>query len=142
MPRHVCAFFHNADEAYEVLLPLISEGIQNAEKAFQIVDPQLRSEHARRLESAGIDLASCEGSKQLDVRVGEEAYLRGGHFDQNAMLSLIEEVLQNGHAEGYDRTRLLAYMEWALQDRPGVDDLLEYETRLNYILPKYRNPVV
>jgi hypothetical protein len=33
-------------------------------------------------------------------------------------------------------------MEWALEDRPGVDDLVEYETRLNYILPKYRDPVV
>ncbi|HUQ94363.1 MAG TPA: MEDS domain-containing protein [Bryobacteraceae bacterium] len=142
MPRHVCAFFHNADEEYEVLLPFLSEGIHNAEKAFHIVDPQLRSEHAGRLESAGIDVAACEASGQLEVRVWEEAYLRGGHFDQNAMLSLIEEVLQNGYAQGYTRTRLLAHMEWALQDRPGVDDLLEYETRLNYILPKYRDPVV
>jgi hypothetical protein len=58
------------------------------------------------------------------------------------MLSLIEQVLQNGYAEGYPRTRLLAHMEWALQDRPGVDDLLEYETRLNFILPKYGDPVV
>jgi len=29
-------------------------------------------------------------------------------------------------------------MEWALEDRPGVDDLVEYETRLNYVLPRYR----
>ena len=141
-PRHVCAFFHTADEEYEVLLPFVAEGIRNSEKAFHIVDPQLRSEHARRLESAGIDVAACEASGQLEVRVWEEAYLRGGHFDQNAMLSLIEEVLQNGPAQGYDRTRLLAHMEWALQDRPGVDDLLEYETRLNFILPKYRDAVV
>ena len=142
MPRHVCAFFHNADEEYEVLLPFVSEGIQHREKAFHIVDPQLRSDHARRLESAGINVASCEASGQLEVLIWEEAYLRGGHFDQNAMLSLIEEVLQNGYVQGYKRTRLLVHMEWALQDRPGVDDLLEYETRLNYILPKYQDPVV
>jgi hypothetical protein len=29
-----------------------------------------------------------------------------------------------------------------LEDRPGVDDLVEYETRLNYILPKYPDPVL
>jgi hypothetical protein len=33
-------------------------------------------------------------------------------------------------------------MEWALLDKPGVDDLLEYETRVNYLLPKYDDPVI
>jgi hypothetical protein len=33
-------------------------------------------------------------------------------------------------------------MEWALEDRPGVNDLIEYETRLNHILPKYPDPVI
>ena len=39
-------------------------------------------------------------------------------------------------------TRLVAHMEWALEDRPGVDDLVEYESRLNYILPHYKDPVI
>jgi hypothetical protein len=33
-------------------------------------------------------------------------------------------------------------MEWALLDKPGVDNLVEYETRLNYVLPKYDDPVI
>jgi hypothetical protein len=33
-------------------------------------------------------------------------------------------------------------MEWALEDRPGVHDIVEYETRLNFILPKYDDPVI
>jgi len=33
-------------------------------------------------------------------------------------------------------------MGWALQDLPGVDDLVEYEARLNYILPRYKDPVI
>lgn len=72
----------------------------------------------------------------------DEAYLRGGHFDQDAMLALIEDVLQRGPGEGYPLTRLVAHMEWALEDRPGVDDLVEYETRLNLILPRYDDPVI
>src|SRR2546427_6158221 len=58
------------------------------------------------------------------------------------MLALIEEVLQSGAATGYPLTRLLAHMEWALLDKQGVDDLVEYETRLNYLLPKYDDPVI
>jgi hypothetical protein len=33
-------------------------------------------------------------------------------------------------------------MEWALVDLPGVDDLLEFETRVNYVAPKYDNTVI
>jgi hypothetical protein len=63
-------------------------------------------------------------------------------FDQNAMLALIEEVLQSADTAGYPLTRVVAHMESALLDKPGVDNLVEYETRLNYLLPKYDDPVV
>jgi MEDS: MEthanogen/methylotroph, DcmR Sensory domain len=79
---------------------------------------------------------------QLELRRWQDAYLRGDRFDQDAMLTLIEDVLQSGAAAGYPLTRLVAHMEWALLDKPGVNDLVEYETRLNYVLPKYNDPVI
>ena len=140
--RHVCAFFHNPAEEYRVLLPFIKEGFERGEKAFHIVDPTLREEHLRRLEFAGIDVAAAETKGQFELRNWAEAYLRDGHFDQNRMLALIQEVLEGGKQQGFALTRLVAHMEWALEDRPGVDDLVEYETRLNYILPRYKDPVI
>jgi hypothetical protein len=139
--RHVCAFFHSKDEEYRVLLPYIEEGFEHGDKAFHIVDPRHRHEHLRRLVEAGIDVAGAEATGQLEVRRWEEAYLIEGHFDQNRMLALIEQVLNDGKAKGYPITRLVANMEWALEDRPGVDEIVEYETRLNYVLPKYDDAV-
>ena len=139
--RHVCAFFNSKEEEYRVLLPFITEGFQENHKAFHIVDPEHRAEHLRTLAEAGIDVGSAQAERRLEVRVWEEAYLREGRFDQNAMLALIEEVLQAGKAQGFDLTRLVANMEWALEDRPGVEDVVEYETRLNYVLPKYDDAV-
>jgi hypothetical protein len=110
-------------------------------RAFHIVDPAHRAEHLRRLGEAGIDVAAAEERGQLRVMRWEDAYLREGHFDQDRMLALIEEVLQEGKAKGFPLTRLVANMEWALEDRPGVDDIVEYETRLNYVLPKYDDAV-
>jgi hypothetical protein len=140
--RHVCAFFHSADEEYRVLLPFIREGIERGEKAFHIVDPRLKDDHFRRLRDAGINVDAAAERGQLVVKRWEDAYLRDGHFDQDRMLALIEEVLASGPAEGYSLTRLVAHMEWALEDFPGVDDLVEYETRLNFVLPKYKDPVI
>ena len=140
--RHVCAFFHTRDDEYRVLLPFIKEGFERGEKAFHIVDPSLRAEHQERLRSSGIDIETLEKKGQFELRNWEEAYLREGHFDQDKMLALIQEVLEQGKHQGFPLTRLVAHMEWALEDRPGVDDLVEYETRLNYILPRYKDPVI
>ena len=140
--RHICAFFHSPDEEYRVLLPFIREGIDRGEKAFHIVDPRLMDDHFRRLCEAGIDTETAATSGQLVVKRWQDAYLRDGHFDQDRMLALIEEVLAAGPREGYSLTRLVAHMEWALEDFPGVNDLVEYETRLNFILPKYKDPVI
>jgi hypothetical protein len=140
--RHVCAFFDSFDDELRVLGPFVREGLERKEKAFHIVDPALRNAYRAELSSAGIAVEPAEARGQFKVATWDEAYLRDGHFDQDRMLALIEEVLQAGPREGFPLTRLVAHMEWALEDRPGVNDLVEYETRLNYVLPKYKDPVI
>ena len=140
--RHVCAFFDSFDEEVRVLGPFIRDGLERREKAFHIVDPQLRDEYPRQLEQRNIPVANARARGQFELRTWEEAYLRDGHFDQDSMLALIQEVLEAGPKQGFPLTRLVAHMEWSLQDFPGVDDLVEYETRLNYVLPRYKDPVI
>src|ERR1700730_8130760 len=140
--RHICAFFNSIDEEHRVLRSFIKEGLERGEKAFHVVDPELRDKHLKLLAEAGINVPQAIDTGQLEVRRWQDAYLRGDHFDQNAMLALIEEVLQSADMAGYPLTRLLAHMEWALLDKPGVNNLVEYETRLNYVLPRYKDPVI
>jgi DcmR-like sensory protein len=140
--RHVCAFFNSAEEEHRVLGSFIKDGIDGGERAFHIVDPELHKEHLRWLAGAGINVDRAMGTGQLQVRPWQDAYLRGDRFDQDAMLAFIEEVLQAGPGGGYPLTRLVAQMEWALLEKPGVEDLLEYEIRLNRVLPKYDDAVI
>ena len=53
--RHVCAFFHNLDQEYRVLLPFIRDAFASSDRAFPVVGPKLREDHLRRLRAAGID---------------------------------------------------------------------------------------
>jgi MEDS: MEthanogen/methylotroph, DcmR Sensory domain len=135
--RHACAFFNSREEEHRVLLPFIKETVDQGEKSIFLVDPEYQPEHLHWLEQSGIDADALRQRGQIEIRPWEEAYLRGGRFSQDAMLSLIEELYAASNANGFSQARLWASMEWALQDRPGVADLVEYEARLNYVLPKY-----
>lgn len=135
--RHICAFFNSIDEQHRVLRSFIKDGFDRGDKAFHLVNPELREEHLRRLVESGINVQEVMDTGQLEVRPWQDGPLNGGRFDQDNWLASFERILQSGPKAGYAQTRFLAHMEWALVDLPGVEDLIEFETRVNYIAPKY-----
>jgi hypothetical protein len=139
---HVCTFFRSSDERYRVLMPFIREGMEQGDRAFHIVNPSLRSEHADRIAEAGIDAARAEDKGQLEVVGWDEAPLRGGSFNLSAMLSLLPELLNEGRNRGFAVTRFIADMAWVLNDPNAVDCLLEFECRVNHALPKAADIVI
>jgi hypothetical protein len=140
--RHICGFFRNRDEEYRLLLPFIKEGFARGEKAFHVVNPKLRHDHLRRLESAGIDVSGAEKSGQFEFCDWDEAYFPDGRFDQERMLAMWQEVLDAAGQRGFPLTRLVAHMDWALEEREGASDLLEYEARFNQVHRSDRDPVI
>jgi hypothetical protein len=140
--RHVCGFFNGMDEHYRVLRSFITDGFDHGDRAFHLVDPERRADHLKRLAEAGIDVEAAVDSGQLEVHPWQDGPLRGARFDQDTWLEGFEHVLQSGPGAGYSQTRFLAQMEWALVDLPGLTDLIEFETRVNFIVPKYEAAVI
>ena len=138
---HICAFFNSVDEQHRVLRPFITDGFADGDKAYHYVDPERREEHLSWLAEAGIDVPEAIGTGQLEVWPWQETTLRGGRFDLEAWLCTLEQILQSGPAAGYGQTRFFGHMEWALADLPGTENLMAYETRVNYVIPKYKNTV-
>jgi hypothetical protein len=140
--RHICAFFNGLDEHYRVLRSFIKGGFDQGDRAFHLVDPKRREEHLRRLADAGIDVKEAIDSGQLEVHPWQDGPLRGDRFDQDTWLAGFEHVLQAGPTTGYAQTRFLAQMEWALEDLPGVEDMIEFESRVNQVVPRYPDAVI
>jgi hypothetical protein len=137
--RHICAFFNSREEQNQVLMPFFKEGYERGEKLFHIVDARLRGEHLAACRSCGINVEAAERTGQLQVLSWEDAYLKDGYFDADRMVRMLEEVLQDNRRQ-VGKMRLMGNMEWALETLPGVTDLVEYESKLNYVLPKYEEP--
>lgn len=140
--RHVCAFFSSAAEEYDTLLPFICDGIDCGQRAYHVLPDQHREEHLKRLRNAGIDVDKAMKSRQLEVAPLESTYLKSGRFDMDAMLVLIQEALTVGAELGFPLTRMIAHAETVVDDWKSGNKWVEYEMRLNSVLPNYDDPVI
>ena len=140
--RHVCAFFNSDDEEYRVLLPFIKDGFQCGHKAIHVVNPNQRADHLQRLVAVGMDAAAAEQSGQLEVRINADVYLPDGRFDPDRMIAVFEQ-LASGNARGaYPLSRICCRMDWAVEDRSHVDDVIEFESRVNDVWRRHDDAVI
>jgi len=140
--RHVCAFFNSDDEAYRVLLPFIKDGFECGEKAVHIINSDLRHDHLRRLAAAGIDPTAALQSGQLELRTSTETYLRDGRFDQDRMLEAFEELASGNAKGGFPLSRIVCHMDWAVEGRSHIENLVEFESRVNEVWCRHDDAVV
>jgi hypothetical protein len=128
---HICAFFNNPDEEYQVLLPFVKEGLELGQKNVHTVDPRLRNEHCRRLESAGVDIGTALQNGQFELRDWSDTHLPAGNFDRHKTLALFRQIMEDAAQEGFPLTRFVTNMEWALEAGLDSNSLLEYEAMAN-----------
>jgi MEDS: MEthanogen/methylotroph, DcmR Sensory domain len=140
--RHVCAFFNSAEEEYRVLLPFIKDGLACGHKAVHVVNPDKRENHIQRLTASGIDIDAAQRSGQLELRTNVEAYLRDGQFDQDRMLGVFEQLASGPDNQGFPLSRIVCQMDWAADSRSHIDNLVEFESRVNNVWHRHEDAVI
>jgi enamine deaminase RidA (YjgF/YER057c/UK114 family) len=106
------------------------------------VNPDQRPDHLRRLVAAGIDPVAAQQTGQLEVRINTEAYLRNGRFDQDQMLAAFEQMASGSATGGFPLSRICCRMDWVAGDRSYVDDVVEFEARVNAVWRRHDDAVI
>jgi hypothetical protein len=140
--RHVCAFFNSEDEEYRVLLPFIKDGFECGDKAVHIVNSDQRRDHLQRLAATGIDLTAAQQSGQLELRTNTETYLRDGRFNQDRMLEVFERLASGNTSGGFPLSRIVCRMDWAAEDGSHIDNVVEFESRVNDVWRRHDDAVI
>ena len=140
--RHVCAFFNSDEEEYRVLLPFIKAGFKCGDKAVHVLNPKQREDHLQRLIAAGIEPAAAQQSGQLELKTNTEVYLPDGRFDQDRMLRVFEQLASGNAPGGFPLSRICCRMDWAVKNRSYVDDVIEFESRVNKVWLHHDDAVI
>lgn len=136
VPAHICAFFDSEDQQYDVLLPYFQEGLDNGEQVVSILNRDRHPDHFARLHAAGMPVDEVIAAERLKVMASDETYTNGGTFAVESMFALLARTLQDAQGQfGFVRT--CGDMEWALASLSSTDGLMEYEARVNALLPQY-----
>lgn len=135
-PTHICAFFDSKEEEYDVLTPYYAEGLEAGEQVINIVDADRHADHCSRLAAHGIAVDEARTSDRLKVLTAEETYTRGGRFGAQRMYDLLQGALAAAH-RNQKRVRTSGVMKWATRGHAGTEELMEYEARVNVLVPIY-----
>jgi hypothetical protein len=133
---HACAFVSGPVEERSVIDPFLVEGMRRGEKAVYIVDPEHRCDHQDRLA------ASAPSKDLLEVTTWNDAHLKGGTFDQERMMTALDEMIRDHAATGQPPMRLVGQMGWVFSSPPGIEDLVAYEASVNEVLNRGKTPTV
>lgn len=130
---HICAFYRQPAERDEIMLPFLRDGLLAGDKCVCVVD-SCDPGHVR--EQLGAEPGHRDD--QLEVLDSDGTYLAGGGFLPEEMLTFwntkTAACLRDG---GFTFVRNVGDMTWAHRQKPGVGELIAYESELNRLMSVY-----
>jgi len=133
---HMCGLYETEEERDEIILGFLHAGDLAGD--LQLYCPVERTEE-NFVEEYEKRFTSCCGhthdGAKFNLFSAKELYYPDGKFSPRAMDTGLNAFFTESQKEGKRNIRATAEMIWALQAIPGVEELMIYESRLNYFIP-------
>ncbi|AHG05393.1 hypothetical protein HALDL1_14770 [Halobacterium sp. DL1] len=132
---HLALIYEGRGEQFDAAVPFVQQGLDADEQCLYIADEHSRADVLAEMSARGIDVDAALDSGALSVLTKEETYLRDGSFHPDDMLAFLEATIADA-TEEFEALRVTGEMTWVFGDEPDVEDLVEYEAKLNQLLPE------
>jgi hypothetical protein len=134
MGTHMCFIFNDEDERRWVMAKYIQSGLDENEQVGYFVDTMSPEDLKKQMRELGVALPDELDGRQYSVVDAAKTYCPDGTFDVDRMIDTVGEAHFRSIREGYAGARVTGEMTWAKRGHPGVENLAEYECRLNLLV--------
>ncbi|WP_049926092.1 MEDS domain-containing protein [Halopiger goleimassiliensis] len=131
---HLAFIYESRAEQFATAIPFIEHGLERGERCVYIADENETTEIRDALADRGVDVDAALDSGALVMYTAQDSYLRNGSFDPDEMIAFVSDVIEAG-TEEYEGVRITGEMTWVFGDDPPLEELVEYEGKLNDLLP-------
>lgn len=128
---HVCTLFTTHEEQLQAAVEYIRAGLSRGERCLYVCCEREVSEFRAALRQAGIAVDHEEARGALVLLTKHDGHLKGGAFDPDLMIQMLELAVKDTLARGFAGLCAAGDMNWLLDNAPGSEKLAEYEARLN-----------
>lgn len=135
---HVCTLYSSLEEQLAAAIEYIQAGLARGERCLYVCCEHSVNDFRAALQSAGIDVTAEEKRAALLIVTKENAHLKGGSFDPDAMISLLHTAVKDALDAGFTGLAAAGDMSWVLDNAPGTERAGEYEARLNEFYKSHR----
>jgi len=138
---HLCNIYRDRIEQFSLIADFMLDGFKKRHKCIYIVDENTKDGVLGALKEMD-GLVDESIFDNLMFLTKEDSYLKGGSFDPDRMIRLLQETQEMALAEGFPALKVTGEMTWIFSKLPGVEKLLEYEAKLNYFLPNSKTTAI
>lgn len=128
---HICVVCDSAQDRLHAAAQYVADGIRKNEFVMYAADPETTAKLRARLSSDGINVEHEMARGALSLPTPQDAYLRDGRFDPEAMYAEFESAITTALEAGYNGCRFAGEPIWALENAEMRPGLIDFESRLN-----------
>ena len=132
---HICFLYRNADEQLATAVPFVQAGLLRGERCLCVLPPDRMDTLFAWLEERGVDGRKEVKRGALMALSPEETYLKGGRFDRDQMVALMDEGMREALELGFSGFRGTGDLSWAVSSTTLCGHVVEYEKLLDKYYP-------
>ena len=134
--QHIIYLYNDDRERKQTMAKFLQQGLLENEKLLYLVDDISPEEMKKELIGLGLDIQDIQ--RGFEITEGHYTCCPDQYFTSNFMLDTVGQFYETAIKEGFSGARGAGEMSWSLvEGRASLEELVEYEIRLNHILKDY-----
>lgn len=132
--RHVATFYRNLTEQWEAFRPYFLQHYRAGRPTVYLHELASNQAIRQNLRAEGIDPQEAVRRGLLVFTPASKSYLETGSFSASRMIARVRRTIAEMRGKGHGRFLLTGEMGWFFTRLAGVEEIHDYERRLNILL--------
>ncbi len=133
---HIAGLYETEKERDKIIFGFLKQGLIDEDVLLYCPSERSKEEFHHSFSNYCPECAESDSYKEnLTMFSPKDLYYPDGSFSPEAMDAGLETFYYNSQKDGARNVRASAEMVWALHSIPGIENLMVYESRLNYFIP-------
>lgn len=134
---HICLIFTKEEERKDSLLKFLLSGLESGERSACFSDRTDENTLREFFEKHNISYDERKENKAISISGTSEVYFENGVFDPDRMINNLTQFYEESLELGFPASRVIGEMTSEVENAPGGERLLEYESRVSMLLRNY-----